>query len=99
MPTTGPDPTKSIAGARQEHLSAEEEQNNSLGYLGDLVKDTAGTIHALTCAVPHRKTNEVRYLQEALDLTAEFQRRGSRRSSSHQMEINLVQRPLGQGME
>ena len=46
-------------------MSAEEELNNSLGCLGDLVKDTAGATHALSSGVPDRDSNEAKYLREA----------------------------------
>ena len=60
---------------------------------GQLVKDTAGATHALSCGVPDRECNEEKYLQEALDMIEEFQRRGSRRgSSSQQTEIILTER-------
>ena len=40
--------------ATEDHMMAEEVHNNSLGCLGDLVKDTASATHALSCGVPDR---------------------------------------------
>ena len=57
--------------------------------LGQLLKDTAGATHALSCGVPDRESNGARYLQEALDTIEEFQRRGSSRGTT---EITLVER-------
>ena len=54
----------------------EEELNHSLERLGQLIKDTAWATHALSCGVPDRESSEVRFLQEALDLIEECQRRG-----------------------
>ena len=39
-----------------------------------LTKDTVGATHALACGVPDRGSNEVRFLQEALDMLEDFQR-------------------------
>ena len=57
--------------------------------MGQHIKDTAGATHALSCDVPDREPNEVRYLQEALELIEDFQRRGSCREAT---EITLVER-------
>ena len=54
----------------EDHVMAEEVLNDSLGCLGTLVKDTAGATHALTCGVPDRESNETKYLEEALEVTA-----------------------------
>ena len=70
MLTTGPDPTGS---ATKDHMLA-EDLNKRLGCLGDLVKDTAGATHALTCGVPDRESNDVRFLQEAIDIIAKIPR-------------------------
>ena len=75
--------------ATKELVSAEEELNDSLGRLGQLIKDTAGATHALSCGVGDRESNEVRYLQEALDMIEEFQKR---RSSQGTTEIILLER-------
>ena len=53
-----------------------------------LIKDTAGTTHALSCGVPDCHSNETRYLKEAADMIEDFQRRGSRRKAT---EITLVE--------
>ena len=75
--------------ATKEFETAEEDLNDSLGRLGQLLKDTAGATHALSCGVPDRESKEARYLQEALDIIKEFQWRGSSRGMT---EINLVER-------
>ena len=75
--------------ATKELVTAEEELNDSLGRLGQLIKDTAGATHALSCGVPDRELNEARFLQEALDLIEEFQRRRPSRGTT---EITLVER-------
>ena len=48
--------------SHRDRCSAEEELNNSLGCLGDLVKDTASATHTLSCGVPDRDSNEAKYL-------------------------------------
>ena len=75
-------------------MSAEEELNDSLGRLGQLVRDTAGATHALSCGVPDRGSNEAKSLQEAHDMIDDFQKRNSRRgSASHRtMKVTLVER-------
>ena len=91
---------------RQEDRGAgtavgEQHSKNSMKALESchLVKDTAGATHALSCGVPDRECIELKYLQEALDMIEEFQRRGTRRGSSRQQtEITLVERQPGQGM-
>ena len=45
--------------------------------------------HTLSRGVPDGDSNEVRYLQEALDMIENFQRRGSRQEAT---EITLVER-------
>ena len=62
---------------------------DSLGRLGELTKDTAGATHALSCGVPDRESNGVRCLQDALDMTGEFQRRGPSWGTT---EITLLER-------
>ena len=71
--------------ATKELASAAEEVNDSLGRLGQLIKDTAGATHALSCGVPDRETNEARCLPEALDLIEEFQRREPSRVERQQL--------------
>ena len=44
--------------ATKDHVSAEEELNDSLGRLGQLVKDAEGATHAFSCGVPDRDSNE-----------------------------------------
>ena len=82
----------------KDHMMAEEFLNNGLGCLGDLVKDTTGATRSLTCGGPDRESNDVSYLQEAINMIAELQRRGSRsRSTSQQMDTTLEERQPGQG--
>ena len=58
--------------------------NNSLGCMGELVRDTEGATHALSCGVPDRDSNETEYLKEALERMNDWQDRCSRRpSGSH----------------
>ena len=59
-------------------MTAEEDLNDCLGRMGRLVKDTVGATHAFHCSVPDRDSNEVRYLQDALDTIEDFKRRGAR---------------------
>ena len=49
--------------------------NLSLGFLGWYVKETAAATHSLTCGVPDRESNEVKYLRDAAQLIEEWQRR------------------------
>ena len=72
-----------------EFVTAEEDLNDCLGRMGQLAQDTAGGTHALSCGVPDRDSNEVRYLQEALDMIEDFQRRGARQEEA---ETILVKR-------
>ena len=74
--------------ATKELVSAEEELNDSLGRLGQLIKDTVAP-HAQSCGVPDRESKEARFLQEALDMIEEFQRREPSRGTT---EITLVER-------
>ena len=66
-------------------MMAEEVLNNSLGFLGAVVKDAASATHALTCGVPDRESNETTCLKEASDMINDWQSRCSRRSfESHE---------------
>ena len=44
-----------------------------------LIKDTAGATHALSCGVADRDSHEIHSLQDAADMIEDFQRRGARR--------------------
>ena len=81
--------------ATKDHMMAEEVLNNSLGCMGDLVKDTASATYAVSCRVPDRDSNEAKSLREALDMIDEFQSRSPRRESAGQetTEVILVERP------
>ena len=63
--------------------------NDCLGRVGRPIKDTAGATHAFSCSIPDRDSNEVRSLQEALDMIEDFQRRGARREMA---EVIWVER-------
>ena len=60
-----------------------------LNDLGQLIKNTAGATHALSCGDLDRESNEAASSREAFDLVEEFQRRGSSRGTT---EITLVER-------
>ena len=64
--------------ATKELGTFEEDLNDSLGRMEQLKEDTAAATHTLSCSIPDRDYNEVRYLQETLDMIEDFQRRGSR---------------------
>ena len=74
--------------ATKELETAEKDFNDSLALMSQLIKDTAGATHALSCGVPNRESNEVRYLQEALDMIEDFQRRGFSQGTT---DITLVE--------
>ena len=46
---------------------AEQDLNESLGRVGQFIRDTAGATHALSCGTTDRDCNQVKCLQEALD--------------------------------
>ena len=48
-----------------EYGTAEEDLNECLVRMGQLIRDTAGATHALSCGTTDRDSNEARYLQEA----------------------------------
>ena len=54
--------------ATKEFEMAEEDLNDSLGRVGQPIKDIARATHALWCGVPDRESNEAHYLEEALDM-------------------------------
>ena len=72
-----------------EFVTADEDLNDCIGRMGRPVEDTAGATHALSCSVPDPDSNEVRYLQDALDMIEDFQRRGARREMA---EVIWVER-------
>ena len=61
--------------ATKEFETAEDDFNECLGSMEQLTQDTAEATHALSCGVPDRDSNEVRCLQEVLDMIEDFQRR------------------------
>ena len=48
-----------------DHTRSEATVNHSLGFLEWCLKETATATHSLTCGVPDRESNEIRYLKEA----------------------------------
>ena len=73
-----------------EYGTAEEDLNDCLGRMGQLIHDTAGAIHALSCCTTERDCNGVKYIQKALDQIEDFQRRDTRLEVA---EIILVECP------
>ena len=51
-----------------EHARAEAHVNDGRGSLGQAVRGAAKAAHSLTCGVPDREGNEVKYLREATEL-------------------------------
>ena len=47
--------------------------NNSLGFMGRCVKETAAATHSLTCGVPDRESDEIPYLKQATELIEDWQ--------------------------
>ena len=72
-----------------EHARAEALVKNSLGALEHAVRDAAAATHSLTCGVPDRESNEIKYLRQATDLIETWQQQlqdgqsGSRPSFEH----------------
>ena len=55
-----------------EHVRA-EALVNSVGKLGSCVREAAAATHSLTCGVPDRESNKIKYLREAFDLIDAWQ--------------------------
>ena len=78
-------------------VNAEEVLNNSVECLGTHVGGTANATHALTCGVPDRESNKIKYLREATEMIEEWQRQlqrghsGSHPSCEHN-EVVLIER-------
>ena len=51
--------------ATNEHTRSEAAVNHSLGCLGWFVNETAAATHSVTCGMPDRESNEVKYFREA----------------------------------
>ena len=80
--------TRIDAAVSAVYGTAEEDLNECLDRMGQLKRDTAGD----ACFVMRhdgQDSNEVKYLQEALDMTEDFQERGARREVA---EIIMVER-------
>ena len=71
-------------------VSAEEDPNESPGRLGQLIKETAGATHALSCGVLDLDYNEAKYLQEAFDMIDNFQRRTSQWGCEGQQTAEVI---------
>ena len=78
-----------------EHARTESLVDNSLGALVYAVKDAA--THSLTCGIPDRESNDIRYLKQATELIEEWQNQlqgvhpVSRPSSDHD-DVVLIER-------
>ena len=83
--------------ATKEQTKSEAAVNHSLGCLGWSAIETANAKHTLTCGVPDRESNEIKYLREATELINEWQKQlqgvppVSRPSSEHG-EVVLIER-------
>ena len=80
-----------------EHARAEGHVNDGIGSLGKALQAAARATHSLTCGVPDRERNEVKYLREATELIEEWQFRlqgGQRMSApaSDHGEVIFVER-------
>ena len=56
-----------------EHARAEGHANDGIGSLGKALQAAARATHSLTCGVPDRESDEVKYLREATELIEEWQ--------------------------
>ena len=67
-----------------EHARAEGHVNDGIGSLGKAMQAAARATHSLTCGVPDRESNEVKYLREATELIEErqFRLQGGQRVSA-----------------
>ena len=68
--------------------TTEERLNDGSGRIGELIGDTAGETHSLSCGTPDRGCNEEKYQQEALDFVESFHRRDTHREES---EVKLAE--------
>ena len=80
-----------------EHARAEGHVNDGIGSLGRAVQAAAKATHSLTCGVPDRESNEVKYLPEATELIEgwQLQLQGGQSMngpSSEQSKVILVER-------
>ena len=57
--------------------------------MGELVRDTAGATHSLSCGTTDLDCNDVKYLQEALGMPESFHRRDTRKRGDHKHWIEL----------
>ena len=51
-----------------EHARTEGHVNDGIGSLGRALQAAAKATHSLTCGVPDRESNEMKYLREATEL-------------------------------
>ena len=80
---------------RCRHLSAGDglpkKTQRKLGSYGPAhIRFLAGATHALSCGTTDRDCNELKYVQEALDVIGDFQQRDTRRDFA---AVILVARP------
>ena len=57
-----------------EHARMEGLVNDALGSLGQAVRAAVQATHFLTCGVPDRESNEIKYLREATEVIENWQR-------------------------
>ena len=69
----------------QVHDRRSEENRGILNRARELVRETTAATHSLSCSTNDRHCNEVKYLQEALDLTESFLRR-----DTHHDDFELI---------
>ena len=72
-------------------VTAEENMNEGWGRRSELIRDTAGSAHSSSCGTTDRDCNEVKYLQEAMDMLESFHTRDTRRRGD-QKSHTLVER-------
>ena len=77
-----------------EHARAEGHVNDGIGSLGWAVQAAAKATHFLTCGVPDRESNEMKYLREATELIEAWHPSGQPMSGppSKHSEVILVER-------
>ena len=56
-----------------EHARTERLVNDALGSLGQTVRAVAHATNSLTCGVPDRESNEMKYLREATEVIERWQ--------------------------
>ena len=77
-----------------EYVAAEEYLHEGSGCIRELVRDTAAATHSLSCGTNDKDCNEVKSLQDALDLLEGFLRRDTHHDD---FEAVSVERSLSSG--